>query len=270
MRQLVGPDGDQSMRKLIFATSIVVVGVVAVLWLNAGRKPAMSSNMADDSSSNSGSVPASVAGSLSSSPVSPPLREGTVRVRSSRPPAPEEVPYLCDDKVPGNCGSALLGAQSRAEARWLIDNGYPTPDQVRDVDIQASNLVELQDKADKGSIAHKGLLGRAYINAGRTQEAFNVLSEAIAGGSVYAVYEMSRLYSSKDFRSSDVHESAAYVRAAYLLGDSRASEYFYLAYPNFGTREFALADRRGQQIYQGLLKVRVGKGINKVTMRPRA
>jgi hypothetical protein len=112
------------------------------------------------------------------------------------------------------------------------------------------------------------LLGRAYTNSGKPQEASAVLSEAITKGSVFAVYELSRVYASDDFQSHDINESAAYVRATYLLGDARIAQNFYQSYPRFTGVEFAMADRRGSEIYQGLLKVRIKNGIRTMSPRP--
>jgi hypothetical protein len=176
--------------------------------------------------------------------------------------------YLCDNRVDPSCASSLVGAASIPEAAWLLKNGYPSAQQLKDVDYQSANLAELERQAKEGNLVAKGLLGRAYTNSGKPQEASAVLTEAITKGSVFAVYELSRVYASDDFQSHDINESAAYVRATYLLGDSRIAKNFYQSYPRFTGVEFAMADRRGSEIYQGLLKLRIKNGIRTMSPRP--
>jgi hypothetical protein len=161
-----------------------------------------------------------------------------------------------------------LRASTEAEAQWLAKNGYPSVEDLRSVDSQSVNLNALKERMDRGELAAYGLYGRALTNSGKFDEAANVLAEGIAKGSLFAVYELSRVYGAKDFGNRDVRESAAYLRAVYLMGDRKASSRFYMAYPGFGTVDFAIADSRGQELFRALLQVRQAAGTPRPTMRP--
>jgi TPR repeat protein len=155
----------------------------------------------------------------------------------------------------------MLKGRSIDEAAWLYLNGYPTLEDVEGVDSRSVDLNALAASAAKGDLVAMGLYGRALNSDGKFEEADRVLSLAVAKGSVFAVYELARLYGAADYQFRDVHESAAHVRAAYLLGDKYAGQRLYIAYPRFGALEFAVADQRGYEIYQGLLKLRRENGV---------
>lgn len=198
------------------------------------------------------------------------LDQGTVSNRE-RIRLQQEVrarPYLCERQGDERCMASLAGASSVAEALWLIENGYPTPDQLRDVDAQLIPIAELERNAASGDLIALGLLGRACNNSGQPARASTVLSKAIANGSVYGVYELSRTYASKDYPETDIHASAAHMRAAYLLGDVKAARYLYESYPSFGTTEFAMADEWGSRLYAGLIELRARNGVTQVSGRP--
>lgn len=164
--------------------------------------------------------------------------------------------------------ASLTGASSVAEAMWLIENGYPEPDKLRELDAQLIPIAQLERNARSGDLIALGMLGRAYNNTGQPERARGVLSEAIGKGSVYAVYELTRTYTSKEYPYANIHTSAAHMRAAYLLGDVKAARYFYETYPSFGSTEFTMADQYGASIYAGLLKMRAENGVNRISSRP--
>lgn len=179
------------------------------------------------------------------------------------------VRYKCPDNTPpAVCGANPLYGLSPAESQWLAKNGYPTAEEVEAVDTQHANLTDLKLKAEAGDLVARGLYARALVNSGRFDDASNMLARAISEGSLFAVYELSRVYGAKDFPNRDIHESAGYLRAAYLLGDQKASQRFYNAYPTFGTADFAMADQRGQELMRAILELRRRAGTGPVQARP--
>jgi hypothetical protein len=176
--------------------------------------------------------------------------------------------YQCAVGSAPECETNLLKASSIDEAAWLLRNGFPTLESVEEVDSRTANIGQLKRLAAEGDLVAMGLYGRSLVNDGELQQAANVLSLAMAKGSVFAVHEMSRVYGSPDYYARNVHESAAYVRAAYLLGDSEAGKRLYIAYPRFGALEFAMADKRGYEVYMGIIKMRRQNGVAGSDPRP--
>lgn len=163
------------------------------------------------------------------------------------------------------CPAALV-AKSPAEALWLANAGYPTPEQVKLA--QKLPITELE-KESKNSPAMRALYGERLLKEGRQVEASDEIRKSIELGSVYGLYELSDVYGTKGLLQDDIMSLAA-LRVAYLMGDGKAAEALYEKTGNMSAIEMKMIDEQAMLLYRRVLIGRykaVGYGIN-VAPRP--
>ena len=171
--------------------------------------------------------------------------------------------YSCasDEKCP-----TTLIAKSPAEAQWLANAGYPTPEQVKLA--QSLPTTELE-KESKNSPAMRALYGERLLKEGRQVEASDEIRKSIALGSIYGLYKLSDVYSTKGLLQDDMMSLAA-LRVAYLMGDGTAAGALYEKTGNMSAIEMKMVDEQAMVLYRRILIDRyriVGYGIN-VAPRP--
>lgn len=154
--------------------------------------------------------------------------------------------YLCEGK---GCGIAdPLSARTREEALWLIRNGYPSAS-----DLKAWSLLsddQLKRVADGGSLAAKAVYGERIALKG-DMTGLNDLLASANSGSIYSYYGTSRVYA-----KSNAIDGAAFLRVAYMLGDSRASGALMDSFPRFGPADYYVIDRRAAELYKSYARAR--------------
>jgi len=163
------------------------------------------------------------------------------------------------------CPSALI-AKSPAEALWLANAGYPTPEQVKLA--QNLPLTELE-KESKNSPAMRTLYGERLLKEGKQVEASDEIRKSIALGSIYGLYKLSDVYGTKGLLQDDMMSLAA-LRVAYLMGDGNAAGALYEKTGNMSAIEMKMVDEQAMVLYRRVLIDRyrvVGYGIN-VAPRP--
>lgn len=129
------------------------------------------------------------------------------------------IDYLCLDAV--DCYQrefGILGATSIEEAEWLNENGYPS---MRELDrLQALSDEELSYFANTNNLRHMVVYGERLAMRG-DEDGISILDSAVAGGSIYAQYALSRVYS-ESLKFRDPVLASAHLRLAYISGDYKA------------------------------------------------
>lgn len=147
---------------------------------------------------------------------------------------------LCPAVDPSCASAGPLSARSPAEAQWLIQHGYPSEQE--NAKLHAASLQSLQEMAASGNRPAAVVYAeRIALEAGKFTEGSVLLYEQAKSGNLFAYYGLSKIYYDDPSHGSLV-DSAAYLKVAYLLGDSRASE--LLDRPKLGTAELLSADKR--------------------------
>lgn len=159
--------------------------------------------------------------------------------------------YACG--TGSRCEHAALRAENEEEARWLAGRGYPSADQL--AQLESLSIAELMQNASAGDLVAAAVAGEQLIALGRTQEGLIVLHQAATNGSVYADYVAAHAYLN-DERLKDRIEGAAYLRRAFLQGDWKATAELYNSLPDISALEMAMADRRAVKLYQGMVSRR--------------
>jgi hypothetical protein len=160
-----------------------------------------------------------------------------------------------------HCESELLGASSPLEATWLQSRGFPTPERAEE--LENMTLGELELAAEKSDLAAQVVLGRRMWDQGNKVDGREQMFEAAAKGSVYADYQLSRAE-----KSSNPLDSAAYLRRAYLQGDTKAAMQLYSTFPDLGAADWNTVDNRAMALYRALLVTRANKGRMQYGPRP--
>ena len=124
-------------------------------------------------------------------------------------------------------------------------------------------MSELLIAADKGDLPAQAVLGRKLFENGDKVQGRERLYKAAASGSVFADYQLAQAE-----KASNAYEGAAYLRRAYLQGDSKAAREMYENFPKFNAMEWAEVDNRAMKLYAALLAQRVNKGQMKYGPRP--
>lgn len=166
--------------------------------------------------------------------------------------------YRCRTR---DCEGESFAARNDAEAAWLSARGFPTAARLEE--LEAMPLGALQLAADRSDLAAQAVLGRRLVERGDHGRGLGLLSQAAARGSVFADYQASLA-----LRDSNIYESAAYLRRAYLQGDSKAALAMYRAFEGFNVAEWANVDRRAMRLYAALLQQRAGQGTFRYGPRP--
>lgn len=222
---------------------ILAVAIISVVLASCGKK--------DKSVEEGGSVAskptasASNEGEISSaaSPVSQQSIESQVQNRDAKQ-------YLCQRGANACKASGPLVANSEAEAQWLLSNGYPTEAELARLDRMS--LEQLKAESQAGNKAATVIYGKkTAINGGHFQDGFGILRNAASAGNLYAYYGLSEIYAG-DTKNKNMIDSAAYLRLAYLLGDSKASA--DIALRGLSSVESVAADERAASLYKTFSK----------------
>jgi len=128
-----------------------------------------------------------------------------------------------------------------------MQNGYPSPDQLER--FKAMSDDQLKKEADSGSLVAMVNYGERLVSNGDSKGGLVYIFDATQRGSIYGYYAMSSVYQHTPGLTSIV-ESGAYLRVAYILGDSKASEELQRRFPGLQQIEQAAIDRRASSLYQ--------------------
>ncbi|WNH53870.1 hypothetical protein [Stenotrophomonas oahuensis] len=130
------------------------------------------------------------------------------------------------------------------EARWLVEHGYPTKDEQQR--LKALTLSQVKAEADAGSPSAKVVYAsKLSLEPGKFHSGALLLHDQAVAGNLYAYYGLSEAYwNSNDNRN--LVDSAAYLRVAYLLGDSRAGD--QIGTLKLSQAELAVADQRAASL----------------------
>lgn len=158
-------------------------------------------------------------------------------------------------------------ARDVAEAAWLRDSGYPTAAQLSA--YQSMSLSALEQEASQ-SAAMRALYSERLSEQGRQIDAAEQARRSIAQGSLYGLYELSRIYGKQGLLYDKVSSLAA-LRLAYIMGDEKALDSLYSKADGMSVAEMQLIDTQAMTMYRRILVDRarlVGYGI-RVSPRPR-
>jgi hypothetical protein len=168
--------------------------------------------------------------------------------RSANSGSGMEQGYLCNPARCRNVGP--LEAKGVQEARWLIENGYPTEDEAKRLGMLGT--AQLKAEADAGNRAAQVFYGKHVALESNFLSGLSILRQAAQSGSLYAYHGISEAY--LDEVRSDRINSYAYLRLAYILGDSRAAG--ELASRDLSGIERAVADERASSLYKSFAEER--------------
>ena len=157
--------------------------------------------------------------------------------------------YQCTRPV--DCNSNVLGASTREEATWLRANGYPSQAELKN--LRQLSDSQLKAAADAGSVAALAVYGERLAMGDDTAGGLDALRTAADRNSIYAYYGLARVYAERKGLKNLV-ESGAYLRVAYMLGDSKAATTLQAGFPTLHPVENAAIDRRAASLYQTFAK----------------
>ncbi|MBN4984626.1 MULTISPECIES: hypothetical protein [Stenotrophomonas] len=152
--------------------------------------------------------------------------------------------YRCSGAA---CELEALSAKNPEEAEWLRKNGYPSEEQLKQ--FKAASDAQLKRQADAGSLPAMVVYGERMTAAGDTKTGIAYIHGSINRGSVYGYYGMSEVYQ-KTPGLKNIVDSAAYLRVAYLLGDSKASVEMQRRFPDLTPVEQVAIDQRAMTLYR--------------------
>lgn len=153
--------------------------------------------------------------------------------------------------VKGACDTSPLQARTIEEAKWLERNGYPTLDQAN-LYYSSPDSIIVED-ALQGSLAASAVLGKRKAMNGSEGDGLLLLKETFDKGGLYSLYETSYVYSQHP-QLRNVVESAAYLKLAYLLGDSVALDLISHRFPKLTPVESKLIDERASDLLDSYAK----------------
>ncbi|PPU70457.1 hypothetical protein XcuCFBP2542_18770 [Xanthomonas cucurbitae] len=157
--------------------------------------------------------------------------------------------YLCQGGGSACKASGPLVANSDAEAKWLLSNGYPTEAELARLD--KLSLDQLKAESQAGNKAATVIYGKKTATSGHFQEGLGILRNAASSGNLYSYYGLSDIYASET-KDKNLIDSAAYLRLAYLLGDGKASA--DIALRGLSSVESVAADERAASLYKTFSK----------------
>lgn len=166
------------------------------------------------------------------------------------PPSALQQYYACRS-TKATCNRDPLVAESPAEAQWLQRRGYPTADQIEA--SLATSTEELRLAAENsGVLVDKSLYGRALLRDGRYRDAVGSMVDSfVQDGNIYGLYLTSDAY----MRSEELMNpplAMAYLRLAYLAGDSKAGGVLEEKFGQMTPPERAFADRRAADLKKNM------------------
>lgn len=160
--------------------------------------------------------------------------------------------YACKGDA-STCANDPLVASTAEEAVWLQAHGYPTPDQVQNA--RSFSTEQLKAAAEKsGSAVDASLYAQGLLREQRHREALGVALDGARQGNLYGLYLASDIYLSSD-ALKNLPLSMAYLRLAYLAGDSKAGPTFAARFPNVAAPELASADKRAAELKSELISL---------------
>lgn len=127
----------------------------------------------------------------------------------------------------------------------------------------------LRALADQGVLFAKGLLGSVLLEEGRVDKGLSYLYYAKDHGSIYALYRLSEWYRSEANPNPRPMRSAAYLRIAWLLGDRKASDFAYAAFPETDSGWWAMVDRDAAAFFRRLRHRQAGEPGGALPIMPR-
>jgi hypothetical protein len=161
-------------------------------------------------------------------------------------PKPKPKDFICES----DCGADQWRlARTQEEGEWLIRNGYPSPSEVAVFDNMS--LDQLRRLAAEGSLAAQAEYGHRLTKEGRVGKGLAELTRATERGSLYAYY----LISDIELREmKDRLSAGAFLRVAYLLGDTRAGD--MMVGLNIHVIEGRVIDRRAASLLKTFARSR--------------
>ncbi|AAM40754.1 conserved hypothetical protein [Xanthomonas campestris pv. campestris str. ATCC 33913] len=103
--------------------------------------------------------------------------------------------YLCQGGGSACKASGPLVANSDAEAKWLLSNGYPTEAELARLD--KLTLDQLKAESQAGNKAATVIYGKKTATSGHFQEGLGILRNAASAGNLYSYYGLSDIYASE-------------------------------------------------------------------------
>lgn len=185
-------------------------------------------------------------------PASEKETNATASVQAKASPESEwlaaDLAYRC---VGAACAFETLGARNKEEADWLRANGYPSSEQLKHFKGLSDDQLRLE--ADAGDLAAMVSFGERMAAAGDTKTGTQYVHDAIRNGSIYGYYGMSSIFQNTP-GLEDMIDSAAYLRVAYILGDTKASVEMHRRYPDLGRIDQVHIDERAMSLYRTMAK----------------
>lgn len=154
-----------------------------------------------------------------------------------------------------DCASNPNVASSEKEALWMVEHGYPTLDQIRDLDSKSTAEYEADYKRT-GSKVSQTLWAFSLSTHDQVEKATAVLGQGLQQGNIFAYYVLSDIY----MRQPDLANlttSAGYMRGAYLAGDAKAGTIYAQKFGHLSPPEHANADKVAFEYF-----TKLGKGKN--------
>lgn len=154
-----------------------------------------------------------------------------------------------------DCANNPNVASSEKEALWLVEHGYPTLDQIRDLNSKSTAEYEADYKRTGSKVAQT-LWAFSLSTNDQVEKATAVLGQGLQQGNIFAYYVLSDIY----MRQPDLANlttSAGYMRGAYLAGDAKAGTIYAQKFGHLSPPEHANADKVAFEYF-----TKLGKGKN--------
>lgn len=146
-------------------------------------------------------------------------------------------------------------AATPEDAQWLLTHGYPTVKQIQD--LRTRSTADYRDEYQQtGSKVAQSLHAMSLALDGEARTAIGLLWQGAGQGNIYAFHLLSDLYRRTE-ELANLTTSAAYLRAAYLAGDSRAADRYAHQFGILSPPENLLADKEAFRLFKAY-----GRGRN--------
>lgn len=183
------------------------------------------------------------------SEASTPLEPLPLPVNATRPAVSSNLlqHYQCP---PGaeDCERNPNVASTPEEAQWLLTHGYPTTKQIQD--LRTRSTADYREEYERtGSKVAQSLYAMSLALDGEARTAIGLLSTGAGQGNIYAFHLLSDLYRRTE-ELANLITSAAYLRAAYLAGDSRAADRYAYQFEILTPPENLLADKEAFRLFK--------------------
>lgn len=166
------------------------------------------------------------------------------------PPSALQQYYACGADE-GSCNRDPLVAASPEEAQWLQARGYPAPDQIKSSLAASTESLRLAAE-ESGSLVDKSLYGQALLRDGKYRDVVGSMVDSfVRDGNIYGLYLTSDAYmQSEELMNPPL--AMAYLRLAYLAGDSKAGGVLEAKFGQMTPPERAFADRRAADLKRNM------------------